>query len=465
MDLGDVRTLVVLGLGRSGRPATRLALARLPGVRVVAVDEDPLLGADVRAELEAAGAEVAVGAAAQLPAGADLVVKSPGVPRDSRVVEAAVARGVRLWSEVEFAARFLPNRIVAVTGTNGKTTTTALTGRILEDAGLPVAIGGNIGLALAQLALGADPAAVVVAELSSFQLEHVESFRPDVAVLLNLSEDHLDRHGGYAAYAAAKLRIFENQVEDDLALLNADDPGTSAETVPGRGRRRWFSAGDTRRDLAAGVTGGVLWLETAGGRAELCRADELSLRGEHNLQNSLAAAAAAAATGVPPASIAGTLRTFAPVAHRLQVAGVVDGVTYVNDSKATNVDATLKALTAYHGPVVLVLGGRGKGSSFDELAAACEGRVRQVLLIGEAGEDLARSFRRRAAVAPTTAVPFESFVDLEAAVAWAAAHTRPGDVVLLSPACASFDQYRSYERRGEHFIELVEKLGAGRTPT
>lgn len=465
MELDGVRTLVVLGLGRSGRPAVRLALERLPGVRVVALDESAESAAEARTELEAAGAEVRVGDEASLPGGAELVVKSPGVPRQSRLVEAAVARGVPLWSEVEFAARFLPNRLIGITGTNGKTTTTALTGRILEEAGIPVAIGGNIGLALAQLALAADPAAVVVAELSSFQLEDIDRFRPHVAVLLNLTEDHLDRHGDYAGYAAAKLRVFENQGPGDLALLNADDPGTAAETIPGEGRRRWFSTGDGTAGQVAGVTDGRLWLALDGERVALCRADELSLRGEHNLQNSLAAAAAAAAIGAPPSSIAATLQTFAPVAHRLQVAGVVDGVTYVNDSKATNVDATLKALTAYFGPVVLVLGGRGKGAAFDGLAAACEGRVREVLLIGEARDALEGAFRRRAERAPATAVPYTSVPDLDAAVTWASAHTGPGDVVLLSPACASFDQYRSYEHRGEHFMELVEKLRGGRTGT
>jgi UDP-N-acetylmuramoylalanine--D-glutamate ligase len=465
VELDGVRTLVVLGLGRSGRPAARLALARLSGVRVVALDESPESAAEVRAELEALGAEVRTGEEASLPAGADLVVKSPGVPRQSRVVEAAVARGVPLWSEVEFASRFLPNRLIGITGTNGKTTTTALTGRILEEAGVRAAIGGNIGLALAQIALDADPAAVVVAELSSFQLEDVDRFRPDIAVLLNLSEDHVDRHGDYAGYAAAKLRVFENQGPGDLALLNADDAGTAAETIPGQGRRRWFSTGDGVPGQAAGVSDGRLWLALDGERVALCRAGELSLRGEHNLQNALAAAAAAAAVGASPSSIAATLQTFAPVAHRLQVAGVVDGVTYVNDSKATNVDATLKALTAYFGPVVLVLGGRGKGSSYDALAAACEGRVREVLFIGEARDALEGAFRRRAARAPATAVPYTSVPDLEAAVTWASAHTGPGDVVLLSPACASFDQYRSYEHRGEHFIELVGKLRGGRTGT
>jgi UDP-N-acetylmuramoylalanine--D-glutamate ligase len=284
-------------------------------------------------------------------------------------------------------------------------------------------------------------------------------------VLLNLTEDHVDRHGSYAGYAAAKLRVFENQGPDDLALLNADDAGTRAAEIPGKGRRCWFSTGDAHPDQAAGVSGGRLWLASGGERVDLCRAEELSLRGEHNLQNSLAAAAAAAAAGARPSSIAGTLQTFEPVAHRLQVAGVVDGVTYVNDSKATNVDATLKALTAYAGPVVLVLGGLGKGSSFDGLAAGCEGRIRHAVLIGRASGALETAFRRRAERAPAAAVPYVTLPDLAAAVTWASSHTRPGDVVLLSPACASFDQYRSYEERGEHFIELVQKLGAGRATT
>jgi UDP-N-acetylmuramoylalanine--D-glutamate ligase len=463
VDLTGVSKLVVLGLGRSGRPVTRLALDRLPGVRVVALDEGESVEGAVLAELRAAGAQVETGTGATLPPGAGLLVKSPGVPRESRLVQAAVARGIPIWSEVEFATRFLKNRLIGITGTNGKTTTTALTGRILEDAGIPSVVGGNIGRALAHLPFEIGPEEVVVAELSSFQLEDVDRFRPDVAVLLNLTEDHVDRHGDLAGYAAAKLRLFENQTPDDLALLNADDEGTRGLKVPGAGSRRWFSTRDGRTDQAAGVSDGRLWVARDGDRAELCRADELSLRGEHNLQNALAAAAAAAAVGAAPESIARTLQTFEPVPHRLQVAGVVGGVAYVNDSKATNVDATLKALTAYSGPVVLVLGGLGKGSSFDELAAACEGRVRQVVLIGTAAEELETSFRRRAERAPDAAVPYVTLPDLAAAVAWASAHTRPGDVVLLSPACASFDQYRSYEHRGEHFIELVSDLQAGRT--
>jgi UDP-N-acetylmuramoylalanine--D-glutamate ligase len=462
-DIREIGALAVLGLGRSGRPATLLARRRLSGARVWAIDEGEV-PADVRHELEAAGATVLAGpdvagaGGTALPAAVGLLVKSPGVTADSEVLREARRRGLPVWSEVEFAARFLGNRLIGITGTNGKTTTTSLVGRILADAGVPVAVGGNIGHALANLPEVVTPETVVVAELSSFQLEDIEAFRPDVAVLLNLTEDHLDRHGGYAGYVAAKLRVFENQTGDDVALLNADDPGTRAEGIPGTARRAWFATGDGVEDQAAGVTDGRVWVVAGGSRHDLCAAAELSLKGEHNLQNSLAAAAAAAAAGVPPVSIARTLRTFHPVEHRLQVAGVVHGVTYVNDSKATNVDATLKALTAYSGPVFLILGGLGKGSAFDGLATASEGLVKQAVLIGRAAPEFERAFAARAAFAADTAVPYVSVTDLHAAVAWCAERAVPGDVVLLSPACASFDQYRSYEERGEHFLRLVSEL-------
>ncbi len=410
MELADVRCLAVLGLRRSGLPAALLARRRLPAARVVGLDEGVLPPAETLAELRAAGVEVLVGEDARLPAAVDLLVKSPGVPDESRAVRDALARGVPLWSEVEFASRFLPNRVLGITGTNGKTTTTELAGALFRDAGLPVAVGGNVGHALAAMPGEIGDDATVVAELSSFQLEHIERFRPDAAVLLNLSEDHLDRHGTYRGYVDAKLRIFANQRAGDAALLCADDPGVLAELAAGRlgggGRRGWFSAraglgsGPDGTPLAAGVdAGGTLWLDAGDGRRGLCAAAELALRGEHNLQNSLAAAAAACGLGVPPASAAETLRTFAGVPHRLQVAGVIDGVTYVNDSKATNVDATLKALTAYSGGVHLILGGYDKGAEYEGLAAATEGLVKEALLIGATATQLQAAFAARRAVA------------------------------------------------------------------
>ena len=464
-EVADIHALAVLGLGRSGRPATLLARRRLPGVRVWALDEGAVPD-EVRAELEAAGAVVIAGAeiaeagGAALPAAVELLVKSPGVTAESPVLREARRHGLPVWSEVEFASRFLGNRLIGISGTNGKTTTTTLTGRIITDAGLQAAIGGNIGHALANLPEVVTRETIVVAELSSFQLEDIEAFRPDVAVLLNLTEDHLDRHGGYAGYVAAKLRVFENQTASDVALLNADDPGTLAEAVPGGGRRCWFATGDGVGGQVAGVSDGRVWVVARGRRHDLCAVAELSLKGEHNLQNSLAATAAAVAVGVPPASIARTLQTFQPVEHRLQVAGVVGGVTYVNDSKATNVDATLKALTAYSGPVFLILGGLSKGSAFDGLATATEGLIKHAVLIGRAAPEFERAYAARAATAPGSAVPFATLPDLAAAVAWCADRAAHGDVVLLSPACASFDQYRSYEERGEHFLQLVSELQA-----
>ena len=473
MELDDVRCLAVLGIRRSGLPAALLARRRLPVARVVALDEGDAPPAEAAAELRAAGIEVLLGAAALLPGEVDLLVKSPGVPNESRAVQAAVRRGVVVWSEVELAARFLPNRLVGITGTNGKTTTTELTGAIFRDAGLPVAVGGNVGYALAGMPGEVTPEATVVAELSSFQLEHIERFRPDVAVLLNLTADHLDRHGDYRSYVDAKLRIFENQREDDVALLNADDPGTLADAargrLTGRARRAWFSATPGRDEspggeaLAAGVDGdGRLWLDREGLRVVLCAATELALRGDHNRQNSLAAAAAACAMGTPAAAAAETLRTFAGVPHRLQVAGVVDGVTYVNDSKATNVDATLKALTAYPAGVHLILGGYDKGADYGALVEATEGIVREALLIGATAPQLAAAFAARSAAAGSRATPCVVCGDLEAALARAALDAVSGDVVLLSPACASWDHYRDYVQRGEHFLDLVNKLrGAG----
>jgi len=404
-----------------------------------------------------------------LPPGVDLLVKSPGVPNESPAVQEALRRGVTLWSEVEFAARFLGNRVIGITGTNGKTTTTELTGAIFQAAGLSVVVGGNVGHALAGMPDAVPPQATVVAELSSFQLEHIERFRPDVAVLLNLTEDHLDRHGDYRGYVDAKLRIFANQLEEDVALLNADDPGTLAEVaaghLAGRGRRAWFSAvpgrevGPGGESLAAGVEADrLLWLDLEGARVGLCPAGELALKGDHNRQNSLAAAAAACTLGAPASAAAETLRSFAGVPHRLQVAGVAGGVTYVNDSKATNVDATLKALTAYSAGVYLILGGYDKGAEYDALAAATEGLVRLALLIGATAPQLEAAFAARAAAAGGRATPHVVCGDLEAAVMLAAREASPGDVVLLSPACASWDQYRDYVDRGEHFLKLVGDL-------
>ena len=385
--------MLVLGLARSGLAAAA-ALERR-GVEVVRADRE--LGND-----EEIG----------LLDGVELLVKSPGVPAEAPLVAAAREHGIPVWSEIELASRLLSNPILGVTGTNGKTTTAEWLGFIL---GAPVA--GNVGRALSELDGEVDPDQLVVVELSSFQLEDVHEFRPRIAVLLNLEPDHLDRHGSFDAYQAAKLRIFENQAEDDTAVV----PRDLAHLV--RGRRVEFAADDP---LPA----------------------EPSLRGLHNRENAAAATAAARAAGATDEQIAEGLRDFTGVAHRLELVGERRGVTYVNDSKATNVAATLRALAAYEDePVRLILGGSRKGEDFAALAAALGPNVHAVYVIGETADELARAI-------PDTI----RARDLETAVERAATAAQPGEVVLLSPGCASYDQFRDFEERGEEFRRLVENL-------
>ena len=385
--------MLVLGLARSGLAAAA-ALERR-GVEVVRADRE--LGND-----EEIG----------LLDGVELLVKSPGVPAEAPLVAAAREHGIPVWSEIELASRLLSNPILGVTGTNGKTTTAEWLGFIL---GAPVA--GNVGRALSELDGEVDPDQLVVVELSSFQLEDVHEFRPRIAVLLNLEPDHLDRHGSFDAYQAAKLRIFENQAEDDTAVV----PRDLAHVV--RGRRVEFAADDP---LPA----------------------EPSLRGRHNRENAAAATAAARAAGATDEQIAEGLRDFTGVAHRLELVGERRGVTYVNDSKATNVAATLRALAAYQDePVRLILGGSRKGEDFAALAAALGPNVHAVYVIGETADELARAI-------PDTI----RARDLETAVERAATAAQPGEVVLLSPGCASYDQFRDFEERGEEFRRLVENL-------
>jgi UDP-N-acetylmuramoylalanine--D-glutamate ligase len=349
--------------------------------------------------------------------GVEVVVKSGGVPNEAPLAAAARERGIGIWSDIEVGYRILPNPILAVTGTKGKTTTTALLAEIM---GVPAA--GNIGLAVCALDGRVEPGVLLVCELSSFQLEHIEAFAPRIAVILNLEADHLDRHGSVEAYRAAKLRVFENQTAEDVAVIPRDFPA-----IPGRARRVWFAADDP---LPA----------------------EPLLRGVHNRANAAAAVAAARATGVGEDAIARALESFPGVPHRLEPVGEVAGVTYVNDSIATNVLAARAALAAYADePVHLILGGRAKGERFEPLAAAIGPTVRRAYLVGEAADELAR-------VLAEAGVAIERSGDLAIAFSAAAAVAVPGDVVLLSPACASFDQFANFEERGEEFRRLVRKL-------
>ena len=414
----EARNALVLGLARSGEAAA-LALARR-GIRVVGVD----LRKDVDAgRLREAGVEVVLGADdPELLDGVDLLVKSPGVPQSAPIAAGARERGVTIWSEVELGFRLLDNPIIGVTGTNGKTTTSELLGEIFRAADRDVAVAGNVGRPLTGLdgTLGADT--WIVCELSSFQLEDIDTFRPRVAVLLNLTPDHMDRYEGLHDYRAAKLRIFENQEPGDLAVVPR-----GFGPVPGKAERTEFGLDDP---LPA----------------------EPALPGEHNRENAAAATAAARAAGIGDDAIAAGLTAFQGVPHRLELVREVNGVRFVNDSKATNPDAAERALSAYPPGIRLILGGSRKGIPFAQLAKrASAAGVAQAYLIGDSADEIAEALAG-------AGVRFTYSRDLATAVHDAFRDAEPGEVVLLSPACASYDQFRDFEERGDLFRELVEAL-------
>jgi UDP-N-acetylmuramoylalanine--D-glutamate ligase len=429
--------------------AAALAL-RARGEEVIGCDAGApeIPGLDEAAgRLSAAGVEVHLDASgAALAARAGTLIKSPGVPQNAPAVAAAHAHGVPVLGELELGWRLVDNEFVAVTGTNGKTTTTEWIGHIHREAALPVAVVGNVGTAVSSLAGTVAPDVTIVCEASSFQLEDTLAFAPEAAVLLNLEPDHLDRHESFEQYVASKLRIFANQGNDDIAVAPVD---LDIEDLGGCARRVLFGgAGGFDSELSDRA--GQLWWD----EQPLLASDEISLPGAHNRANAMAAAAVCLARGIEPVAVADGLRTFAGVAHRLERIGTLGGVAFVNDSKATNVASTLVALASYAGGVHLIAGGRGKRQDFSPLAAAVAERCRAVYLIGEATAELQDAL----APAADAGVPLHRCGDLTRAVHAAAAASRPGDTVLLSPACASYDQYPNFEARGDHFRELVEGL-------
>jgi UDP-N-acetylmuramoylalanine--D-glutamate ligase len=436
---------LVVGLARSGVAAALALHAR--GEEVIGCDAGaagtPALDA-AAGRLSAAGVEVDLDASgAALAARAGTLIKSPGVPQSAPAVVAARDHGVPVLGELELAWRLVANEFIAVTGTNGKTTTTEWIGHIHREAGLPVAVVGNVGTAASSLAGSVALETTVVCEASSFQLEDTLAFAPEAAALLNLEPDHLDRHDSFEQYVAAKLRIFANQGNDDIAVAPVDLP---IEDLGGCARRVLFGgAGGSDSELSDRA--GQLWWD----EQPVIAVDEISLPGLHNRSNAMAAAAVCLARGIDPGAVADGLRTFAGVAHRLERIAERDGVAFVNDSKATNVASTIVALRSYAGGVHLIAGGRGKRQDFTPLTAPVAERCEAVYLIGEATDELTEALAGAGA-------PLHRCGILERAVAQAAGAASAGDTVLLSPACASYDQYPNFEARGDHFRALVQEF-------
>jgi UDP-N-acetylmuramoylalanine--D-glutamate ligase len=443
------RRVTVAGAARSGIAAAELLARR--GANVTLSDvRDELPEAEA---LRAKGIDVELGGhRVETFADADLVVLSPGVPPGQSAISAARARGVPVIGEIELASRWLLGRIIAITGTKGKSTTTALTGRILETAGFKVTVGGNIGLPLSAQVGESTPETLHVVETSSFQLEQTDTFHPWIAVMLNFSPDHLDRHATVAEYAAAKARIFANQQATDWAVVNADDPAVLEIARRGRATLRMFARNENI-DEGTVINGEWIVERTADGSRRLLPLDSIHLIGRHLVYDVLAAATVGAIAGVSPAAMTAAVDAFSGLEHAMELAGVVDGVQFVNDSKATNVESALRSIESFDRDLVVIVGGRFKGGDLRLLRAALQDRARAVVAIGES-----RPLLRDALAG---AVKVYEAGTLKEAVDQAFGLARPAGIVLLAPACASFDMFRDYADRGRRFKEEVKRLMAG----
>ena len=454
MELKNKRVLVV-GLGKSGISAAMFL--RGLGARVTVSDTRSAvaLAEQIPALLDA-GIMVESGGHGLLTfRRQDLIVVSPGVPLDTPEVKQVIGYGLPVIGELELASRFLKGGIIAVTGSNGKTTTTSLIGKIFADAGLPTQVGGNIGLPVIELIAGSTDETVNVLEVSSFQLETTEEFHPRIAIILNVTPDHLDRHGSFERYVAAKEKIFANQTSADALVLNADDRAAQMCAAKTKANVYWFSGTKVVRQGAFVRDGVVCWIEKEGGKAEpILPVTEIHLKGAHNVENVLAAVCAARLSMVSPETIRASVAGFKAVEHRLEYVRTVRGVEFYNDSKATNVDAAMKAVASFAGCVHLILGGKDKDSNYAQMAEIggrpMGERVKRVYTIGSAAEKIEREL--------AGVVKIEAAGTLESAVAKAAQAAVAGDVVLLAPACSSFDQFENYEHRGRVFRELVMGL-------
>jgi len=447
MELRRKRVLVV-GLARTGVATALFCAGHNAIVSATETRADGELG-DAPAKLRAAGVTLELGGHTEKTFLAqDLIIPSPGVPADDPFLRLAKSKGITVWSEIELAYRFLEGKLIGITGSNGKTTTTTLVHHILVNGAMRAYLAGNVGTPLISEVEKMDAGSVAVAELSSFQLELIEKFRPNIGALLNLTPDHLDRHKTMEVYAAAKARIFENQTELDAAILNADD-AASAKYAPKKPQVFWFSR---QRRVAQGacLRGEEIVVVHHGKEDVVMKAAEIPLAGAHNLENVLAAVIIARLAGVDTGTIAAAVKSFAGVEHRLEFVAEIRGVRYYNDSKATNVDATLKALDAFPGRILVILGGKDKESDYTLLQKPLREKAILALLIGAAAEKIETQIAGSVAI--------ERAGTIERAVGAASLAARAGDVVLLAPACASFDQFENYEQRGRMFKQLVRGL-------
>ena len=448
MDLYDKRVLVV-GLGKSGVASALFLKSR--GAQVTVSDSKPSdqLQEEIPLLLDQGIVVETGGHGERTFRGQDLIVVSPGVPVDVQPLVQARALGETVIGEIELASRFFPGTVVAITGSNGKTTTTTLAGEIVTTSGIKAVVGGNIGTPAVSLIAEASLETVVVLEISSFQLETIETFRPQIAVILNITPDHLDRHRTFAAYVDAKARIFENQNPADFTVLNADDSTCVELAQRTKAQVIWFSR---KKEISRGacVRDGRIIYRDAKGQREVMLVSEIPLKGAHNVENVLAGVCVGILLECKPDRIREAVRNFKAVEHRIEYVATVRGVEYYNDSKATNVDATIKALESFPANIHLILGGKDKDSDYTQLNHLLRERVKQVYTIGAAAEKIESQIREAAKI-----VQAET---LEKAVKQAASAAQSGDIVLLAPACASFDQFRNYQHRGQVFKDTVRTL-------
>ncbi|HVZ17724.1 MAG TPA: UDP-N-acetylmuramoyl-L-alanine--D-glutamate ligase [Terriglobales bacterium] len=448
LEVSGKRVLVV-GLGKSG-VASALFLQQ-QGARVTVSDskQEDQLRNEIPVLLDKGITVESGGHGERTFRQQDLIVISPGVPVNAPVLEPARKLGIPIIGEVELATRYLKGELIAITGSNGKTTTTALAGEVVKAGGFPTLVGGNIGTPAISLVPESTDQTYTVLEISSFQLETIEQFHAKIAVVLNVTPDHLDRHGTFDAYWAAKRRIFENQTSDDFAVLNADDRAAARMGAGLKAQLRWFSRKEEQEN-GAYVRGEKIYCRDVAGEREIMSLHDMQLKGAHNVENVLAAVVIGSILGIAPAKIRDSVRNFKAVEHRLEFVANVNGVDYYNDSKATNVDATVKALESFPRNIHIILGGKDKGSDYTVLKPLLQERAKRVYTIGAAAEKIESHLG--------DVVPLTRAITLDVAVRKAAEAATPGDVVVLAPACASFDQFTSYEHRGKVFKELVQQL-------